>query len=141
MNPGCTPTRIGFGHFPDKIADFTTGLRSSRAFGFEFPEKLETLAVPADNGIRLDNDQRFAPRAPDSRKHNPEEPICHSYLRPPVCPFHYGQLLAKRQVLGSEIRSDSELRQYERNKIFKRFHHDYSLAGACKFVNDFRKYE
>ena len=141
MNPGRTPAWIGFGHSPDKIADFTTDLRSSRTLGFEFPEKLETLAVPADNGIRTDNDQRFTPRSPNSGKQNPEEPVHHLNLRPPVHPFHHGQLLAKRQVLGSEIRSDSELRPNEQNKISKRFHHDYSLAGASKFVNDFRMYE
>jgi hypothetical protein len=50
-------------------------------------------------------------------------------------------LLAKRKVLGSEIRGDFELRPNEQNKISKRFHHDSSLAGAYKFVNDFRKYE
>ena len=33
---------------------------------FEFPEKFETLAVPADNGLRLYNDKRFAARTPNS---------------------------------------------------------------------------
>ncbi len=61
--------------------------------------------------------------------------------RPLVRPFHYGQLLAKRKVLGSEIRSNSEFQPNEQNKITKHFHHEYSLARACKFVNDFRKYE
>ena len=141
MNPGRTPAWIGFGHPPDKMTDFTTDLRSSWAFGFEFPEKLKTLAVPADNGIRLCNDESFSPRTPNSEKQNPEESIRHSNLRPLVRPFHYGQLLAKRKVLGSEIRSNSEFRPNEQNKITKHFHHDYSLAGAYKFVNDFRKYE
>jgi hypothetical protein len=85
-----------------------TDSRPSRSLVFEFPEKLETLSVPADNGIRVDNDQRFTPRAPYSGKQNPEEPICHSYFRPPVRSFHHDQLLAKRQVLGSEIRGDPE---------------------------------
>ena len=141
MNPGRTPARIGYSHFPDKVTDFTIGSRSSRTFGFEFPEQFKTLAVPADNGIRPYNDKRSAPRTPNSGKQNPEEPIRHSNFRPLVRSFHYGQLLAKRKVFGSEIRSDLELRPYEQNKISKRFHHDYSLAGACKFVNNFRKYE
>ena len=42
--------------------------------------------------------------------------------------FHYGQLVAKCKVLGSEIRSDIELRTYEQNNISKRFHHDYMLG-------------
>jgi len=141
MNPGCTPARIGCSHFSDKIADFMTNTGSSRTFGFEFPEKFKTLSVPADNAIRLYNDKRFAPREPNSGKQNPEESIRESNFRPLVRPFHYGQLLAKRKVLGSKIRGDFDLRQYERNKISKCFHHDYSLAGACIFINKFRKYE
>ena len=141
MNPGRTPARIGFGHFPDKVTDFMIDFWSSWAFGFEFPEKFETLAVPADYGIRLCNDESFSPRTPNSGKHYPEKPICHSNLRPPVRPFHNDQLLAKRKVFGSEIRSDFELRPYEQNKISKRFHHHYSLAGTQKFVNNYMKYE
>ncbi len=141
MNPGSTPARIGCSHFSDKIADFTTDTGSSRAFGFEFPEKFKTLSVPTDNAIRLYNNKRFAPREPNSGKQNPEESIRHSNFRSLVRPFHYGQLLAKRKVLDSEIRGDYDLRQYERNKISKCFHHDYSLAGAYIFVNKFIKYE
>jgi hypothetical protein len=137
----CTPARVGLSHFPDKITNFTIGFWSSGTFGFEFPEKLKTLAVPAHNCIRLYYDKRFAPRTPNSGKQNPEEPIRPSNFRSLVCPFHYGQLVAKCKVLGSEIRSDIELRPYEQNKISKRFHHNYNLAGACKFVNNFRKYE
>ena len=90
MNPERTSTRIGYSHFPDKVTDFTTGSRSSWAFGFEFQEKLETFAVPADNGIRPYNDKRSAPRTPNSVKQSPEESIRHSNLRPLVRPFHYG---------------------------------------------------
>jgi hypothetical protein len=60
MNPGRTPARIGCSHPPDKITDFTTDRRPSMTFGFEFPEKFETLAMPVDNGVRLYNDERFA---------------------------------------------------------------------------------
>ena len=130
MNPGRTPAWIVYSHPPDKVTDFTTDLRPSRAFGFEFPERFETPVMPVNNSIRLYNDERFAPGTPNSVKQNPEEPIRHSNLRPLVRPFHYDQLLAKRKVLGCEIRGDFELRPNEQNKIPKRFHHDSSLAGA-----------
>jgi hypothetical protein len=109
MNPGRTPARIGRSHLSDKIADFTIDLRSSRTFGFEFPEKFKAFAVSTDNGIRRYNDKRFAPRMPNARKQGPEEPIRHSYFRPLVRPFHDGQLLAKRKVLGNKIRCDFDL--------------------------------
>jgi hypothetical protein len=101
MNPGCTPARIGLSHFPDKITDLTIGFWSSGTFGFEFPEKLKTLAVPVHNSIRPYYDKRFAPRNPNSGKQNPEGPIHHSNFRPLVCPFHYGQLVAKCKVLSA----------------------------------------
>ena len=141
VNPGRAPGRIGYRHFADKITDFPIDSESSRTFGFDFPKKFKTLLVPADNSIRLHNDKRFAPRIPNSGKQNPEESIRYSSFWPLVCPFHYGQLLAKRKVLDSEIQGAFDLRPYEQNKISKSFHHDISLAGLCNFVNNFRKYE
>ena len=101
MNPGRTPAWIVYSHPPDKVTDFTTDLRPSRAFGFEFPEKFEPLAMPVDSSIRLYNDKRFAPGPPNYGKQNPEEPIRHSNFWPLVRSFHYSQLLAKRKVLDS----------------------------------------
>jgi hypothetical protein len=43
--------------------------------------------------------------------------------------------LAKCKIFDSEIGGAFDLRPYERNKISKCFHNDYSLAGACIFVN------
>ena len=55
MNPGRTPIWIGCSHPPDQITDFTTDLRPSRAFGFKFPEKFETLAMTRDlrQGVQI----------------------------------------------------------------------------------------
>jgi hypothetical protein len=106
----------GLHDFPDKIADYTTDAGPSRTFGFEFPEKLKPLAVPTDSGIRLYNDKRFAPRMPNSGKHNPKEPIGYSNFRPLVHPFHDGQLLAQCDILNSKIQGDFDLRPHERNK-------------------------
>jgi hypothetical protein len=116
VNPGRTPARIDFGHFPNKLADFTIDTGPSRTFGFECPKKLKTLSVPTDNGIRLYNDKRFAPKMPNSGKQNPEEPIGHSKFRPLVCSFHDGQLLAKRNILSNKICDDFDLRPHEQNK-------------------------
>ncbi|MBU1137577.1 MAG: hypothetical protein KKA76_01235, partial [Proteobacteria bacterium] len=66
MNPGCISAWIGCSHPPDKITDFTTDFNSSRAFGFEFPEKVETLAMSVNKSIRRYNDERFTSGAPTS---------------------------------------------------------------------------
>lgn len=76
MNPGCTPGRVGYSHCPDKATDFTFDLWSSGTFGFEFPEKLKTLAVPKYNSIQLYNYKRFAPRYPKSGEQNQEDRNC-----------------------------------------------------------------
>ncbi|MCP4400295.1 MAG: hypothetical protein GY801_23680 [bacterium] len=106
-----------------------------------FQKRLKPLRCQWTTVSGIYNAERFAPRNPNSGKHNPEESISPSNLRPLVHPFHYDQLLAKRKDFGSEIRAGFELRPNEQDKISKRFYHDYSLAGACKFVNNFRKYE
>ena len=110
MNSRGSPAWIGCSHFSDKITDFKIDSRSSKpfSFGFSFPEKLESLAVPSYNGFRSDNDKGFSPRTPNSIKQNPEEPIYCMNLRSSVSPFHNGQLLTKYQVLGSQMRSDTE---------------------------------
>ena len=106
MNSGRTSAWIGCSHLPEKITDFTTDMRRSLAFGFEFPEKFKTPAIPVDNSIRFYNDERFAPGTPNSGKQNPEEPIHHSNLRSLVRPFHYEQLLAKDKASTSLLRQD-----------------------------------
>jgi hypothetical protein len=117
VNPGSAPARIGFGHFPDKIADFFSDAGSSRTFGFEFPEKLEPLSMPTNNGIRLYNDKRFAPTSPNPGKQNPEEPIRHSNFRTLVRSFHDSQLMAQCNILNSKIQGDFDLRPHQQNQI------------------------
>ncbi len=124
MNLRRTPVRSGFSHPPGKATDFTTDLRPSRTFGFAFPEQFESIAMPMDNCDRLYYDESFTPRSLNSGKHNPEESIRHSNLRLLVHPFHYNQLLAKRKIIGNEIRGDFELRPNEQNIISNYSHHD-----------------
>jgi hypothetical protein len=40
------------------------------------PPEPETLLVPGDDGLRLDEDQRRSPSGPDTRQHDPEPPVC-----------------------------------------------------------------
>ena len=59
---------------------------------------------------------------------------------PPFSSFHNSQLLVEYQVLGSQIRSDSECCPNECCEAHEYFYHEASFTGRWKFVNDFRKY-
>jgi hypothetical protein len=52
---------LAFAIFANKIANFGTDRKPPRAFapGFEFPEQLEALFVPPNDGVRLDNNQKL----------------------------------------------------------------------------------
>ena len=53
VNPGSAPERIGLRHPANKIADFGTDRRPSRAFatGLKFPEQLETFFMPTHHRL------------------------------------------------------------------------------------------
>jgi len=93
MNPWCAPGRIGQGHRFDVIPDFRINFWPSRNLGFEFPEELETLAMPADHGFRFNDVDRFAPAGPDPGEDDPKDPCDHSDFWPLVL------LLINRQLL------------------------------------------
>jgi hypothetical protein len=56
MNPRCAPTWIGQAHAPDKRTDFG-GCCWASLFGSTLPGpvQLEALAMPCDDGLRLDD--------------------------------------------------------------------------------------
>jgi len=72
VNPGCAPGRIGQSHRFHLISDFRINFWSSRNLGFEFPEKLEALAMPADHGVRRNDDKDITPSGPYPGEDDPE---------------------------------------------------------------------
>src|SRR5438128_2115118 len=63
MNARRAPEGIGEGHGADELCDLridgrTTGSTASR---LPVPERAETLPVPANHGLRLNDIERFAP--------------------------------------------------------------------------------
>ena len=67
------------------------------------PEQLEALFMPPHHGVGFDNDQSLLPITPEPREQDPKETVSWAKLRPLARAFHDGQLLAKREVLQSEI--------------------------------------
>ena len=65
MDARSTPTRVGEAHLPDQIANF----RRYRWATFATPTlpspiEAKSLAMPGDDGLRLDKDQRRTPIVP-----------------------------------------------------------------------------
>ena len=49
--------------------------RSAQATTLRAPVESEALAVPPDDGLRLDDDERLTPAGPDARENHPESAI------------------------------------------------------------------
>ena len=110
MNSGCAPQRVRRRHVTDENADlliqrWTAGRSAFRTSG---PSAAEPVAMPPDNGVRLDDHQRRAPVLPDSRQGDPKQSIATFEARAVRGTFHRRQLLPKRQVLQDQFPMSAE---------------------------------
>jgi hypothetical protein len=67
MDARRSPARVGETHFPDEIPNFI-GYRGSpfKMATLPIPTQSEALAMPGDNGLRLDNEQCRSPVVPQT---------------------------------------------------------------------------
>jgi hypothetical protein len=77
VDAGRSPERIVAAHLPNQLADFfrhrwTPGSATTNLPG---PEQPKALAVPANDGFRLDDDQGRSPIAPHFAEPRPQESI------------------------------------------------------------------
>ena len=77
MDARRSPKRVVAAHLANQFASFDryAGATAMTMTGFPLPEDAETLSVPADEGLRFDNDQCRAPARPSGCQKCPEEPI------------------------------------------------------------------
>src|SRR5882724_3094176 len=77
MDARRAPEGIGEGHGADELCNLASDRRStgSTASGLPVPEGAEALPVPANDGLRLNDMERFAPPRPPLREPHPEEAI------------------------------------------------------------------
>jgi len=77
MDARRAPEGIGEGHGADELCNLAIDGRatSSTASGLPVPEGAEALPVPANDGLRLNDMERFAPPRPPLREPHPEEAI------------------------------------------------------------------
>lgn len=72
------------------------------------PEELEPFAMPAENGLRLDDQEGRPPLTPDFGKPDPEEAIAKAQLRSRMAALIDGQLLSESKILQSQTLTVSE---------------------------------
>ncbi len=71
------PQRVVPAHSPDQIPHLRGHRRSSfpSRSGFPTPEQPKTLAVPANDGLRFDDDDGIHATGPQAIEPHPEEPV------------------------------------------------------------------
>src|SRR6516225_2962639 len=84
VNARCTPKRVLAAHSADQFPNVFRYRRPSMLPGPDLPcpEQTEALPVPGDHGLRLDDQQRRSPIAPDLADPSPEESIGGRQCRP-----------------------------------------------------------
>ena len=84
------------------IDRWTPGLAMTN---FPGPEQPKALTVPANDGLRLDNDQGRSPFAPDCAQPRPEESICGRQFRPLYRATQDAELVPEGEIL--QLKSSS----------------------------------
>src|SRR5277367_5274373 len=84
MDARRTPEWVSTTHGTDQIPDFRRDRRPSGSSvpNLPGPKQAEAFAVPADNGLRFDDDQRGSPIGPDTGQPRPKHTVPHGQLRP-----------------------------------------------------------
>jgi hypothetical protein len=84
VNARRSPQRILAAQRSNQVPDFARhyGPSSSAVPNLPGPKQAEAFAVPGDDGLGFDDDQRGPPIGPDSRQPRPEHAVRHGHLRP-----------------------------------------------------------
>jgi hypothetical protein len=112
MDPGGAPERVGARHLLDQDPQLQAYRRASwpsipRLPG---PPGPKALAMPADDGRGLYQEQNVAPARPAVGKLNPEGSLEPSELRPLRAVMQESELLPKGEVLEHQIPAPSQRR-------------------------------
>ncbi len=107
-----TPRRVLGGHPANEDSDLGCCARSSSA-GPRLPAPVppEALAMPADDGLGLDDGERLLPSRPAAAQDNPEDAIGRAETRPRLLPLEDSELLSEREVLQDQVGPSGEERE------------------------------
>ena len=118
MHAGSSPERVGPAHVPYQLTYFGSDAWSSGPTPSALPSPIssEPTTVPADDRLRFHDDEDALPVSPDSAQQHPKLAVD---IREPL-PFHRtaedDELLAKSDILESQLATSLEGRDESANK-------------------------
>ncbi len=118
MHAGSSPERVGPAHVPYQLTYFGSDAWSSGPTPSTLPRPIssEPTTVPADDRLRFHDDEDALPVSPDSAQQHPKPTVD---IREPR-PFHRttedGELLAKSDILESQLATSLEDRDESANQ-------------------------
>ena len=106
VNPRGAPSGILCNHAEDDFSQVLADASSTHAGSMPReprPIQLGPCTVPANNGLRLDEDQCPLPSRPEPPQDQPEQLVGHGKSRLRVPPFQNPELLMQRQVFQEQV--------------------------------------
>jgi len=110
MNSRGAALWILLSHLPDKSPNFIIDYGPDKAFGprSKAPRRTKAGRMPADCGLRLDNDWGMGPCRPKPEEPKPKPSIRHSESRARISLLEGAQLLAQGSDLNARIVAGAE---------------------------------
>src|SRR5688572_14817347 len=109
MNLRGSPSRVLFGQTSDQTPDFLRDRRPPATRSRPpTPVQTKTRAVPADDGVRLHDNEEVGPPRPEPAQRSPEQPVkgVQRWTRPLA--FQHGELLAQGEHLKRGVFTGAE---------------------------------
>jgi len=106
MNSGRAPCLVLGDHAENDLSQFSAHTLSScsaPASRKPRPIQLEALAMPANNCLRLNEDQCPTPASPQPPQHHPQQFVSSSKSRPRMLPFENAKLLPRSKVFEEQV--------------------------------------
>ncbi len=134
VNARCSPGRIFSNHAEDQLAQFPAYTSSARTLPMPReprPIQFEPCAVPADDRLRLYEDQSPTPPGPKPSRHHPKQFVRGGKSRLRVPLFQDSKLLPKRQIFQQKVttrtnrsksQNEQELHQAQHETLVSKHH-------------------
>jgi len=119
MNARRTPCLVLGYHAENDLPQFPADTLSSRLGSLSRnprPIQSETLAVPADNGLRLNENQCPLPANPQLPQHYPEQFVSSTKWWPRMLSFENAELLSKSQILEEQVAARAKQSRKKENQ-------------------------
>jgi len=133
VNARRAPGGVVDDHAENEFAQFLADALSSRTVPMPRkprPVELEPRPVPANNGLRLNEDQCPLPSRPQPPQDYPEKLVGYSKSRQRVPLFQNGELLTKGQVFQEEVAARTAKQNEKIEQELQRTEHEPVVAEA-----------